>query len=314
MAKIYTMGEILVEIMRDTDDVPLNRAGTFLGPFPSGAPAIFISTAAQLGHDTKIWGGVADDKFGALLIERLRSDGVDCSEITVSEQGATAAAFVSYSSDGSREFIFHIDGTPAGKVVFCEEGNPVPDYFHVMGCSLMVNDTLLGSINRAVEWASGKGAAISFDPNLRPELLGDRDLYDVVGGVIENTTIFLPGVDELLMFASSDDVEDAVRELFLRFPKMKIIHLKKGKRGSTIYTRGERISIPIYPIEKVMDIIDPTGAGDSFDAAFLSGLADGMSLQDAGHYASKAGAINSTVFGPMGGDMKLIGQDLIAAT
>ena len=311
MAKIFTIGEILVEIMRDSIDVPLDRAGKFLGPFPSGAPAIFISTVAQLGHDAKIWGGVANDKFGALLIERLSSDGVDCTDIAVSEQGATATAFVSYSSDGSREFIFHIDGTPAGRVVFSEEGADVPDYFHVMGCSLMVNELMLSSINRAVKWASRNGAKISFDPNLRPELLGDRDLYDVVGQVIGNTSVFLPGVDELLMFSSSNDIEEAVKEVFEKFPKMEIIHLKDGKRGSSIYTRDEKVFVPIYPIEKVMDIVDPTGAGDSFDAAFLCGLADGMSLQDAGNYASKAGAINSTVFGPMGGDMKLIAQDLI---
>ncbi len=48
MAKIYIMGEILVEIMRDKVDSPLNQKGIFLGPFPSGAPAIFISTVAQL--------------------------------------------------------------------------------------------------------------------------------------------------------------------------------------------------------------------------------------------------------------------------
>ncbi len=311
MAKIYTMGEILVEIMRDSVDSPLNEPGRFVGPFPSGAPAIFISTAAQLGHEAKIWGGTGKDKFGELLLGRLTADGVDCSDIRAQEKGSTAVAFVSYASDGSREFIFHIDGTPAGNVVFSGEEVLPPDYFHVMGCSLMVNDSLHDNICRAVEWAVSKGARISFDPNIRPELLGGRDVYDIAGAVIENTSVFLPGVDELLMFSRSGNVEEAVEELFSRFPRMEIIHLKRGKRGSTVYTRGERIEIPIYPIEKVRDIVDPTGAGDSFDAAFICGLADNKTLEEAGHYAAKAGAINSTVFGPMGGDMKLIGHDFL---
>ena len=49
MAEILTMGELIVEIMRPKEDMPLDMAGTFLGPFPSGAPAIFIDTAARLG-------------------------------------------------------------------------------------------------------------------------------------------------------------------------------------------------------------------------------------------------------------------------
>jgi hypothetical protein len=46
MAKIYTMGELLVEIMRTEKDKPLDEPALFMGPFPSGAPAIFISAAA----------------------------------------------------------------------------------------------------------------------------------------------------------------------------------------------------------------------------------------------------------------------------
>ena len=60
MAEIITMGEIIVEIMRASVDEPLDRAGTFRGPFPSGAPAIFIDTAARLGHSAKIIGGVGN--------------------------------------------------------------------------------------------------------------------------------------------------------------------------------------------------------------------------------------------------------------
>ena len=50
MTEIWTMGEMLVEIMRPRAGIQLSRAGEFLGPFPSGAPAIFIDAAARLGH------------------------------------------------------------------------------------------------------------------------------------------------------------------------------------------------------------------------------------------------------------------------
>ena len=311
MAKIYTMGEILVEIMRDTVDCPLDQLGSFLGPYPSGAPAIFISAVAQLGHEAKIWGGVGKDRFGKVLLDRLESDGVDCKHISVVNGAATAVAFVAYDSSGDREFIYHIDGTPATAVKFNSEDAVSPDYFHVMGCSLMASDSMAKEINSAVSYFSGKGSKISFDPNIRPELLGSRTIWDVAGLVMDNCSVFLPGVDELKLFSSSDVIEECVSELFEKFPKLEIIHLKKGKRGSVIYTREESIEISIYPIEKVKDIIDPTGAGDSFDGAFICALAEGMPLVDAGNYAAKAGALNSVVMGPMGGDMREIDKDFV---
>ena len=53
MCEIWTMGEMLVEIMRPRSDMELFEAGEFVGPFPSGAPAIFIDTVARLGHTSR---------------------------------------------------------------------------------------------------------------------------------------------------------------------------------------------------------------------------------------------------------------------
>ena len=67
---IWTMGEILVEIMRPDVGMPLHQTGEFLGPFPSGAPAIFIDTVARLGHTAGIIGGVGQDEFGDHCLTR----------------------------------------------------------------------------------------------------------------------------------------------------------------------------------------------------------------------------------------------------
>ena len=312
MSKIFTMGELLVEIMRVQEDKPLNISEIFKGPYPSGAPAIFISTAARLGHQTKIWGGVGNDKFGDNLLERLTKDGVDCSDIIKDDNGSTAVAFVSYDKQGDREFIFHIAGTPADKVTYTPDPSNIPDYFHIMGCSLMVSQNMQTQITQAVDYFAANGASISFDPNLRPELLGDRSVWDVAGTIMENCSIFLPGVDELKAFTEAETIEDSIAELFKKFDKMKIILLKNGSKGAIIYSREERIDIPVYPIAEVCEILDPTGAGDSFDAAFISGLAEDMSLSDAGKYAAKAGAINAIAFGPMEGDMRDMNKDFFA--
>jgi sugar/nucleoside kinase (ribokinase family) len=78
MTAIWTMGEVVVEIMRPKAGMELYEAGEFLGPFPSGAPAIFIDTVARLGHPSGIIGGVGDDDFGRNVVERLKADGVNC--------------------------------------------------------------------------------------------------------------------------------------------------------------------------------------------------------------------------------------------
>ena len=81
MTDILIMGEMLVEIMREKEGTQLYDQGVFLGPYPSGAPAICIDTAARLGCRTAIIGGVGKDDFGRCLLERLKKDGVDVSHV-----------------------------------------------------------------------------------------------------------------------------------------------------------------------------------------------------------------------------------------
>jgi len=83
------------------------------------------------------------------------------------------------------------------------------------------------------------------------------------------------GVEEILMLAGKKTIEALVEKLFLN-PSLEVIALKKGKKGSTIFTRGESFDFGIYPVIQV----NPTGAGHAFDAGFLCGLVKGASLKD----------------------------------
>jgi sugar/nucleoside kinase (ribokinase family) len=291
------MGEILVEIMRPRQDMPLHEAGEFVGPFPSGAPAIFIDTVARLGRPAGIIGGVGDDAFGRCVLDRLAADGVDCSQVLRVPGRATAVAFVTYSGDGSRQFIFHIDGTPAvmaGPAVL--DAVPDPGCFHVMGCSLMASDSFRESILQTMASFHAQGARISFDPNIRSELLRDKELVEVVGPVLEHCSVLLPGTGELAVLTGESSMERGVQRLFDTWP-VEIVAVKRGRKGCTICTRSDAIDIPAYRVVEV----DPTGAGDCFDAAFLCGLLEGQSLAICGQMASAAGALNAAAFGPMEG-------------
>lgn len=297
MADIWIMGEMIVEIMRTEEGVPLDCPGLFKGPFPSGAPAIFIDTAARLGHSAGIIGGVGKDDFGKNILDRLRKDGVDCSYVLESETGATGVAFVTYFSDGSRKFIFHMGNTPAAEAKMPQkEALSGVRYFHVMGCSLLSNKNFAKEILSTMKLAKNLGAKISFDPNIRKELMHDEGVTEIISEVMSNTNIFLPGVDELLQITGKSTVEAAAEACFEN-SQLEILVLKNGSRGCSIYTRGGKSDISAFPIEPV----DATGAGDCFDGAFICGLLEGKDLTEAARMASAAGALNTMAFGPMEG-------------
>lgn len=301
MSEIWTMGEVLVEIMRPKPDMQLHDAGEFLGPYPSGAPAIFIDTAARLGHTAGIIGGVGTDDFGKCLLDRLKGDGVDCSNIISVPEISTAVAFVTYFNDGSRKFIYHIGNTPAAMAKSPEVSTvKEPKYFHIMGCSLMASDIFYTEIIDTMKKFVAKGAKVSFDPNIRKELLGGRDINTIIGPVMENCSVLLPGVDELLMITGEETVEAAVEKV-LNNGVTEIVALKQGKKGCTVYTKDEKFSLGVYSVPP----LDPTGAGDSFDAAFLCGILEKKSLVECAKMATAAASLNTAAFGPMEGDISI---------
>lgn len=299
MAEIVTMGELLCEIMRPAENVELYENGYFRGPFPSGAPGIFISTAARLGCSTCIIAGVGNDDFGKNILDRLKRDGVDVSRVLKSDKGSTGVAFVTYYSDGERKFIFHVDGTPAIEPKAPEDLKGLEDtrYFHIMGCSLMSSLVFGKEIVKTMNMFAEQGTKISFDPNIRMEMLHDPAAMNLVQEVFRNSSVFMPGVSELKQFTGKDNIEDAVKTAFEN-EKLELLVLKNGSKGSRIYNREGLVeTMGVYKIEQE----DATGAGDSFDAAFICGLVQGRSLKEAAEMGAAAGALNAAAFGPMEG-------------
>ncbi len=298
MAGIWTMGEMIVEIMREKVNSPLHSADTFLGPYASGAPAIFIDTVAKLGGECGIIGGVGDDDFGRCIVDKLKADGADCSYVSSDPNNSTGCAFVTYFEDGSRKFIFHIGNTPAAAAKSPEKLPENVGFFHIMGCSVTASAAFGREIVTTMERLAAAGAKVSFDPNIRPELMKDEACKKLIDTVLEHTNVFMPGKSELLMMVTDTQVEDAVKSLFARYPKMELIVLKDGSNGSAVYTReGAVYKCGIYKVEAK----DSTGAGDSFDGAFLWGILSGKSIEESMKQASAAAALNTAAFGPMEG-------------
>jgi len=296
--EIVSLGEMLVEIMRKDLDVPHDIPGTYVGPYPSGAPAIFIDAAACLGLKSGFIGVVGDDGFGDLLLNRLRKSGVDTEHVRVAKGFTTGTAFVMYYSSGERRFIFHMRHSAAGQLNVDDVNR---DYvskakvLHVMGSSLSINENVQKACYKAVEIAHDPGATVTFDPNLRPELLDVETIRRICKPVLSVSQIVFPSRDEAAALTGKKDPIKAAHELQKMGPQTVVI--KMGATGALAATKKETIFEPAFQVKEV----DPTGAGDVYDAAFLYGVFRKLPLEKTLEFAGAAGAIKVTRFGPMGG-------------
>ena len=295
--KIITIGEMLVEIMRRDVDAPLGEPADFVGPFPSGAPAIFIDAAARLGISTGMIGSVGRDEFGECILERLRKDGVDTSMVKETGELSTGVAFVAYSSDGSRKFIFHMNNSAAGAV---DAGDISKEYvesasvIHISGSSLAMGERMREACYKVVKMGKEAGVSISFDPNMRRELGADR-IKKIFAPVLESCDLLTPSANELMEISGIGDEEKAAKEMIRR--GIKVVAVKDGKMGCRVYTRDRKVEARAFDVEEV----DPTGAGDAFSAGVVVGWLEGMGLEELAVFANAVGAKAVTAKGPMEG-------------
>jgi sugar/nucleoside kinase (ribokinase family) len=297
MKKLVTSGEIVVEIMAIDIGQTFDGPGPLIGPFPSGAPAIFIDQAAKLGQPCGLISSVGDDDFGRLNIDRLKRDGVDISAIAVHAGAATGSAFVRYEHSGARHFVFNIRDSACRLIALTAEAEALlaeADHFQVMGSSLFSPEAV--SVARAgIEIVKRNGGTVSFDPNIRKEMLSSPGMRQALDFVLARCDIFLPSGPELFLFTPATDEASAIRDLLSR--GMTAIVLKNGADGATYHDNSSTIEMAAFAVEEV----DPTGAGDCFGAAFVSLWLRGAAPIEALRFAAACGAMAVTRKGPMEG-------------
>jgi hypothetical protein len=297
MKSIVTIGEILVEIMATERGDGFLEPVKLIGPFPSGAPAIFIDQAARFGQPAAMIGGVGDDDFGRVNLNRLRRDGVDVSGVRIDPEAVTGSAFVRYRPDGSRAFVFNIKQSASGRIELDEAARSVlgrSDHLHVMGTALF-SPKIVGIVLEAAEAVKRRGGTISFDPNLRPEMLNLPGLREACETLFRRCDLFLPSGAELCLFTFAKDEGAAIAEILASGVRV-VVH-KKGAEGASYADAATRLAQPGFAVEEV----DPTGAGDCFGATFVSCWLRDMPPARCLAYAAASGALAVTRQGPMEG-------------
>jgi sugar/nucleoside kinase (ribokinase family) len=306
---ILTMGEILVEIMATERGQSFRKPGTLIGPYASGAPAIFIDQAARPGSRCAMIGCVGDDDFGTLNVERLRSDGVDVSGIAVIKGQTTGSAFVTYREDGERDFIFNITNSASAHLSVAnirEDLLKDCQHFHVMGSSLF-SFRIIEAMKKVIETVKGHGGTVSFDPNIRKEMLRIPEMREALDFILDYTDVFLPSGHEVTLLATAGSERAAIDELLQR--GIREVVVKRGKDGCSFYDGTDEIHVPSIQVEEV----DPTGAGDCFGATYIACRSQGISVAEALRYACASGARAVSFRGPMEGTASLAELDAFIA-
>jgi sugar/nucleoside kinase (ribokinase family) len=138
------------------------------------------------------------------------------------------------------------------------------------------------------------GARVSFDPNIRPEVLSVEEIRDLCEPVVDRADVVLPSIGEAAMLTGAASDEGGCRQWA---DAGKLVVLKQGAAGCTLYSGDTVLSVPGYTVDEV----DPTGAGDSFCAGITVGLLENMPLRELGRFANAVGALAVTRKGPMEG-------------
>jgi sugar/nucleoside kinase (ribokinase family) len=147
--------------------------------------------------------------------------------------------------------------------------------------------------------AQAAGAKFCFDPNLRPQLMPVQRARTVFAPFVEAADVIIPTAEEAQLLTGAADTQDAV-DILLAGKPGRVIIITDGERGCGVYTDAGREHVPGFRVEE----IDPTGAGDCFDAGFLVRWLAGDPPAKAARFANACGALAVTMQGPMAGARK----------
>jgi fructokinase len=286
---ILAVGEALMEFRRSTPDGRLARPGDWAGPFPSGAPAIFASVAARLGQPVALAAAVGADAFGDALRARLGRDGVRCEGVRVVADRRTAVAFVAYRDAGERDFWFSVPDSAAVLVEPAAVGTLAAraSWLHACGSTLAFGGAVADAVVAAAEQVLRAGGRLSVDPNLRPDASPDA---------LARTARLARAAD--VVFPSEGELEALgldVRELVAGGATVCATRGAGGARVAGPDLGGRAIDVPA----PVVDEVDPTGAGDTFAAAFVAAVRTGAGPVAAARAACAVAARSVGVLGAM---------------
>lgn len=288
MYDVVTLGEALV-LLAASQTGPLVQVSTFT-KHAAGAETNVAVGLARLGLRVAWLSRLGQDSLGEYLWHTFVQEGIDCSHVQRVHSERTAWMFKSRVDDGSDPQIeYHRQGSAASRLQPIDLDASVfqaARHLHLSGVFSGVSESTYAAQQRAISLMREQGKTVSFDTNLRPALWASESLMrERINALATQVDWVLPGLEEGQWLTGLTQPSDIAA--FYRQAGASHVVVKLGAQGA--YFDGPQGAgwIEAFPVAQVIDTV---GAGDAFATGVISGLMDGLSLQDATRRAAWMGA------------------------
>lgn len=279
---VLCLGEPMYEFNQRPD-------GLFQGGH-GGDTANCAVAAARCGARSGMLTHLGDDQFGQSFLELWDGEAVSRDWVRTMPEQQTGVYFVTHDEAGH-----HFSYRRSGSAAALMNAGDVPRdaiasarALHVSGISMAISATASDAVLAAVDIARSTDTRISFDTNLRLGLAPLARSRALFMEVAQRCDVLLPGLDDAQQLTGLND-RDAIADFFLH-AGCPLIAMTLGAEGALIATEAERVVVPGYAV----DAIDATGAGDTFDGAFLAEWLRGDDATSAARFANAAAALSTT--------------------
>ena len=251
---IWVCGEVLIDILPT-------------GPVVGGGPANTAKALARLGHDVNFIDGISSDAYGQSARAELLRDGVNLDLAQLSDK-PTCTATVTLDAAGAASYEFLIDGT----ATFDFEASWLPDPYRYQPQVLHIG-TLVTVIEPGAsalyDWAMevAEFAPIIFDPNIRPSVQPDRDLYEAaVEKWAALSAVIKVSDDDVAWLFPGQSIDDVANRWIS--DGVFLVVVTRGANGLVGFTADGRVEVPGVKV----DVVDTVGAGDTVGAIVVEAM------------------------------------------
>ncbi|WP_285313984.1 carbohydrate kinase [Pseudarthrobacter sp. fls2-241-R2A-168] len=255
---VTVIGESLVDII---DDPHRGTAGR--QAHPGGSPLNVAVGTARLGLPTTLVTHYDDDALGLMVDQHLQSNGVSRIRGGTSP---TSTATATLGQDGAARYAFDITWDFNGASLPALAAVEASAHVHTGSIATMLQPGNHATL--ALVEAAQAGATVSYDPNCRPSISPGVAAARRQAEVFVAASDIVKASDEDLAWLYPDRTPDESLTAWLELGP-GLVALTRGAHGPVLLNRQGRVELP----GEAIDVVDTVGAGDSFMAALISGLA-----------------------------------------
>ena len=264
MGQVWVAGEVLIDLI---------PAGADRKPIVGGGPANTAKALSKLGVNTQFIDGISTDRYGQMAKDDLVTSGVKLDYVKYSDK-PTCLAIVSLSDSGSASYEFVIENTATFDFTLDWLPNPETDQPSLLHIGTLATAIEPGA-SALFDWAQYvvKVAPIVFDPNIRPAVISDRELYvkQVEKWVSISSAVKVSDEDIMWLYPSFE-IEQVVNSWLTTGPSLIVVTY--GDQGLAGYREGEKVNVDAVAVA----VADTVGAGDTVGAILVEAIVqDGLS-------------------------------------